>query len=209
MTTEFETSGNCATVGLDSPWTAQTNLRQIGSDPQVRYFDGLIYVVNRFLSDNIQVLDPARSFATIAEHSVGAGSNPQDIVVIDPGRAYVTRYESTWMYEFDPSTGMVLDSIDLSLFADADGLPEMSRIVRDGDMLFVQVQRIDRDNFWTPLVPGYLAVIDMTTNQVVDANPGTAGVQPIELAGRQSQRPDGPRRRRGIDLRLPPGEITG
>ncbi len=182
VTTAYETSGNCATIQIDSAFTTATGLQAVGSDPVVRYAGEKLYVLNRSLADNIQILDPALSFATQSEVSTGPGSNPQDIVVIDPSRSYVSRYESAWLYEMNPATGAVIDSIDLSPFADTDGLPEMSRMARRGDLLFVQLQRLDRNNFWTPVVPGMIAVIDITTNLTVDADGSLPGTQAISLS---------------------------
>ncbi len=182
VTTDYETSGQCATIDMDSPWSAETNLEPVSSDPVVRFYRNLIYVVNRLYADNIQVLDPDLDFDTILEFSVGAGSNPQDIAFVSENRAYVSRYESAWLYEVNPSTGAILDSIDLSLFADADGIPEQSRMVLYDDRLFVQIQRINRST-WTPVPPSLLAVIDVNTNQIIDADGGTPGVQGIVLTG--------------------------
>ncbi len=180
VTTDYETSGQCARMGLESPWTVETNLEPIGSDPVVRAWRNRIYVVNRLFADNIQVIDPEAGFETVLEFSVGAGSNPQDIAFADDDKAYVSRYESVWLYEVDPSTGSITDSIDLSVFADADGLPEMGRMALYGGRLFVQIQRIDRST-WTPLLPSYLAVVDVATNALIDVDPSAPGVQGIPL----------------------------
>ncbi len=182
VTSDYETSGSCAKLELTAPWTAEPFLASVCVDPVVRDFhDGRLYVVNRWLCDNIQVLD-AETFETTLEFSVGEGSNPQDIVVIDPNRAYVSRQMSRWLLVVDPSTGEFRDTIDLGVFADADGLPEMAGMIRVGDLLYIQIQRLDQ-NVWLPVAPSYLAVVDITTNALVDADPGTPGVQGIELTG--------------------------
>ncbi|MFH1680175.1 MAG: hypothetical protein ABIH26_05955, partial [Candidatus Eisenbacteria bacterium] len=188
VTTDYETSGQCAKVGLENPWPVQANLEPVGSDPVVREWRNRIYVVNRLFADNIQVIDPESGFDTVLEFSVGAGSNPQDIVFASDTKAYVSRYESTKLYEVNPSTGAITDSVDLSLFADGDGLPEMSRMVLFGGRVFVQIQRIDRST-WTPLLPSYLAVVDAATNSLVDADPAAPGVQGIAL---RASNPNGP-----------------
>jgi len=187
VTTDYETSGNCARIDLESPWEGETNLEPVCTDPVVRYFhDGRLYVVNRLFCDNIQVID-AETFETIIEFSVGAGRNPHDIVVIDPNRAYVSCYDSHLLLEVNPSTGAILDEIDLAGFADADGLPEMDGMIRVGDRLYVQIQRLDRDLYWNPVPPSYLAVIDIATNSVVDVDPDTGGTQGIVLTGLNPQ----------------------
>lgn len=154
-------------------------------DAVVRVHGGLLYVVNRAGCDNIEVVDPATG-AVLRELSVGNGSNPQDIAVISPGRAYVSRYETNELIEIDLNTGARLDSISLAAFADADGLCEMHRMHLIGDRLFVELQRMVRHSWpdpWVPEPPSLLAVIDLRTRQLVDADPVLPGVQAIALAG--------------------------
>ena len=183
VTTDYGPSGTFSTAEVIPPWSVDANIGSIHSDAVARHHGGLIYVVNRLYADNIQVLDPQQNFATVIQFSVGPGSNPQDIAVVSPSRAYVSRYETAWLYEVDPAAGAVLDSIDLSGFADADGIPDMAQMALVGDLLFVAIQRLDRDNYWLPVPPSYLAVIDTNTNALVDADPVTPGIQGIELTG--------------------------
>jgi len=183
VTTDYGPSGRFSVADVVPPWSVDANLGSVHSDAVARHHGGLIYIVNRLYADNIQVLDPEQNFATVIQFSVGPGSNPQDIAVVSPDRAYVSRYESVWLYEVNPVAGAVVDSIDLSGFADADGLPDMTQMALVGDLLFVAIQRLDRDNFWLPVFPSYLAVIDTNTNALVDADPLVPGVQGIELTG--------------------------
>ncbi len=181
VTSDYEVSGQTSTVGAIPPWPVDTNLESVHSDAVAREHDGLVYVVNRLFQDNIQVLDPDAGFETVRQFSVGPGSNPQDIAFVSPTRAYVTRYESAWLYEVDPTNGTVTDSIDLSALADADGLPEMAQMAVWDELLFVQIQRLDRDYFWIPVPPSYLAVVDTGTNTLVDVDPVAPGLQGIAL----------------------------
>jgi hypothetical protein len=48
--------------------------------------------------------------------------------------------------------------------------------------LFIAIQRLDRDFYWTPVGTSYIAVIDTTTDALVDVDPGTPGTQAITLA---------------------------
>ncbi len=182
IASDYSVSGAVSTVGVLPPWNVDANVASVHSDAVARERGGLIYVLNRLYADNVQVLDPHSGFATLIQFSVGPGSNPEDIAFVSDTRAYVSRYESAWLLEVDPTTGAVTDSIDLSGFADADGLPEMSGLAYVGGRLFVAVQRIDRDLYWTPVPPSYLVVVDPATNDLVDVDPGTPGTQAIELA---------------------------
>lgn len=183
VTSDYDVSGSTATVEAFDPWSVDKNLESVHSDAVARHYGGLVYVVNGLLADNIQVLDPERNFETVLQFSVGPGSNPRDIAFVSPERAYVTRYETPWLYEVNPSTGAIRDSIDLSSFADADGIPEMSHVVARGTYLYVSVQRLDRDYYWVPVPPSYLVVIDTDTNEILDVDPTSPGVQGIPLTG--------------------------
>jgi len=182
-TTDF-TTGSSSTIWFDGSRTTDQNVAATHSDAVARFFGGVIYIVNRFGGDNIQILDPANGFGVVRQFSVGNGSDPHDIVVVSESKAYVTRYNSTEIWIVDPSTGTKSGSIDLSGLSDADGIPEMDRMVRVGDRVFVTVQRVDRNTpLWDPVGESYVAVIDVTTDDVVDVDGATAGTQPITLIG--------------------------
>ncbi len=174
-------SGNCVAFDIESPWDSSVDLETTGFETIVRHFFGLHYVVHPHTGD-VQVIDPA-TFDTVVTFSVGAGSNPQDILVVASDRAYVTRHASPLLYEVDPRNGDLLDTVDLGIFADADGIPEMSMMALDGSRqhLFVQIQRLGPGN--APVAPSYLAVLDVRTNQLVDCDPDVPGLQGIQLTG--------------------------
>ena len=158
--------GSTAALELDSPWSADVDLEFVGTQAVVRHYFGNHYVVNS-AAGTIQVIDPV-TFETTLTFSVGTGSNPHDIVLIDSATAYVSRYDSALLYKVDPTSGALLGTIDLSAFADGDGLPEMSTMALDRNHLFVQIQRLDRALTGNPVPPSYLAVIDVTTDELVD-----------------------------------------
>ena len=147
-------------------------------------YAGLVYVVNRFGGDNIQILDPAHGFTTIRQIPVGPGSNPHDIAVIAPDRAYVSRYGSDGLLEIDPRTGAARDTISLRRFADGDSIPDMDRLFYQTPYLYIALERIDfGGGTYRPAAPSYLAVLDTRTNTLVDADDTEPGLQAIRLAG--------------------------
>jgi hypothetical protein len=174
VATDF-TTGSFGTISLDPPRQVQpaSPARRINADATARAFDGLVYVINRFLADNIQVLDPARDFATVWQCSTAPGTNPHDIAILDQSRAYVTRYDVAELLVVNPSvgpdcSGFTVETIDLSPFADADGIPEMDQMALVDGLLYVAVQKLDRNNFFSPTGPGGIVVIDTATNQPID-----------------------------------------
>ena len=79
-------TGSLTSVALDSR-APSPDVASIGSDAMAPWYKGLLYVVNRFGGDNIQVIDPAQNYATVRQFSVGNGSNPQDIAFVSPTKA--------------------------------------------------------------------------------------------------------------------------
>jgi hypothetical protein len=178
-TTDFG-SGAISTVELGPPRTAVIDRAAICSDAALRYAFGKLYVIERFGCDDIRVLDPV-TCGLINQFSVGNGANPNDIVVIAPKKAYVTRYDKPDLWIVDPSSGAFLGSISLAPFADRDGIPEMNRMTYHAGRVFVSCQRLDRDNFFSPTDSSLVVVIDAATDAVVDADPVAPGVQGILL----------------------------
>ena len=179
VTTDFST-GSFSVANLDTRAVAK-DVAGVWSDATLRWYNGKVYIVNRAGQDNIQVLDPAQSYATVLQFSTGSGSNPQDIAFVSPTKAYVSLYDRQALLVCDPSTGATLDTISLAPFADADHLPEMAHLALIGSHLFVAVQRLDRLNGYAPTDYSLVAVIDTQTDTVIDVDPATPGVQGITL----------------------------
>jgi len=181
LTSDFST-GNLSVVDLDTRAVTQ-DVEPAGSDAVMRWYDDKLYIVNRFGGDNVQVVDGG-TLNTTHQFSTGNGSNPQDICFVSPTKAYVTRYELTDLLIVNPATGSSPGVISLAAFADADGVPEMARMVRVERYLFVAIQRLDRNNFFSPTDSSLVAVIDTDTDTVVDCDPVAPGVQAIHLTAR-------------------------
>jgi DNA-binding beta-propeller fold protein YncE len=176
-TSDFSTG---STSSLDpSDKTPSLNLESIHSDAVVRFGPGgLVYVVNRAGADNIQILDPCDNFNTVDQFSTGNGSGPHDIVFTSQTVAYVTRYDMTTLLKMNLQTGATLATINLAAFADADGIPEMDQMFFAGGTLCVLLQRLDRNNFYSPVGTSYLVKIDPVTDTVI---PILGGSQPVAL----------------------------
>ncbi len=139
--------------------------------------------MGRGTSNIIQVYDPAAGFSLVRECSLGAGRNLQDIAFDAAGEAYVSCYDQAVLLRVDVENEQVLQSIDTSSFADADGLPETAWMQILGDRLYVTCQKLDRDYYYSPSGPGALLVLDTVSEQWVDMDAAQAGVQPIALLG--------------------------
>jgi hypothetical protein len=181
VTTTDYSSGCTSVIWLDPGYTTDICVTPIHSDAVARWYGGLIYVINRAGADNIQILDPEDGFATLSQHSAGNGTNPKDIAFISPDKIFVSRYNSNDLLIMDPGTGVHLGTIDLSQFADGDGFCEMDHMIMKDGILFVSIQRIDRNNYWMPVGDSYVAVVDAAADTLIDVDPGSPGVQAIPL----------------------------
>jgi hypothetical protein len=182
LTTDFWTAGYYSTIELSPPRDTETDISTVHYDA-VGYYDrdeDMIFVVNRYLADNIQLVDPNSGFATVGQYSVGNGSNPHDIRLVDGGKAYVSRFESTNLLIIDPYSGDSLGYVDFAPLADSDGIPEMDRMEMVDGKLFVTLNSLNHAT-WLPNGPGKVAVVDVATDTLVDCDPGADGVQPIVL----------------------------
>ena len=180
ITTDFST-GSTAFLAANAT-EAEVNLLGIHSDAVGHYHDGRVYIVNRLGQDNILVLDAMDLRTPLTQFSVGNGANPHDIEIVAPDKAYVTRYDAASLLIVNPQDGAELGEIDLGAFADADGLPEVSQIVRVGKRLYLSCQRLDRNGGWGPADVSYLIVVDLATDTLVDVDPDAEGVQGIALS---------------------------
>lgn len=185
--------GSIATIALADPLTAITaRTTTDGTDVVLRSFGGRIYAINRFGADTVQVIDPA-TFHVIADYSVGSSSNPQDIVVISDAKAYLTRLDAQNdaantddVLILNPLTGEVLGGFDLTPFTadDGDRMARAAQMVLVGTRLFVCLQDLPTNMLNPADQNGKVVVIDTETDEIVDVDPVTPGVQAIQLAGR-------------------------
>lgn len=178
-TTDFAT-GSLSAVTLASRAVAP-DVASVHSDATLRWWGGRLYVVNRYGQDNIQVVDPAQGFATVRQFSTGNGSNPQDIAVVSPTKAYVSCLGLAQVLIVDPTAGTVTGSVSLAAFGGADGIPEATRMALVDGHLFVALQRLVD---FAPAETSLVAVIDIAADTLLDVDPGRPGVQAIPLVGR-------------------------
>ncbi|MBN2714786.1 MAG: hypothetical protein JXX14_02960 [Deltaproteobacteria bacterium] len=161
VTTDYST-GAVSVVTAETR-VVQRNTQVIHSDSICRYDEvtGHIFVISRFGSDAITVLNEDAGYKPMAQYSVEAGTNAQDIAVIGPGRAVVPRIGSPELLVVHPTLGTEIARVDLSAYADSDGNPEASQaIFRDGKV-YVTLQRLDM--YWAPTDYSALLIINPAT----------------------------------------------
>lgn len=168
VNTDYQTGGYSLLQMEDGNGWISNSPIPIHSDSVARYKDGYIYIVQRLGADSIMVLDIKNRnfFSPVTEYSVGAGTNPQDIAFVG-NKAYVTRLGETELLVIDPITGNRIKEIDLSEFADEDGIPEMAGTAVFENRLFVALQLLNQNEpFWPPAENGILVEIDTVRDEV-------------------------------------------
>lgn len=181
LTTDYSAFGGLSGFATSAPWTVSTDLATVPGDAAARWHEGKVYVLGRGGANLLQVYDPSGGFTLEREFSLGSGLNPQDIAFDTTGEAYVSCYDSAVMLRVDVANETILESIDTSLFADADGLPETAWMFAKGDRLYIAVQKLDSNNYHQPTGPGAVAIYDMAVEQWVDLDGSAPGIQPINL----------------------------
>ncbi len=175
VTTDYRTGGY-TTIGMEDHEASDCSLA-IHPDAVCRYdpITATPLMVSRLGADAVEVLDPRDGWRVANEYSVGAGTNAQDIAVVSAGRAYVLRYGHKDLLVVHPTEGTELGTIDLTQYADPDGLAEPAWAVVHGDKVYVALHRLD--NF-EPADFSSVIVMDGPTGRV-EAEVRLSGVNPF------------------------------
>jgi hypothetical protein len=145
----------------------------------------------RVFGRRLFAVDPPGGAVLVVDHpsgvartlDFGATSEPQDVLAL--GRhAFVTLRNESALRHVDLATGRVRGSVDLAPLARPGETVALGRMIRDGLVLFVQVKVVGGLAHGDPYDDrGLLAVVDLLGEALLDADPLTAGVQGIALAG--------------------------
>jgi len=153
--------------------TATAYVDTTSSAARLRMFGERALALN-FFGNSIQILDPCDDFGTIA---TGVHYGPRDVVFVSPTVGYVTRDFATSLLRID-ANGVATGTVDLSMFADADGRPEMDQMWASAGRLYICLQRL---NNGASTGSSLLAVLDIATGTLVDMVPEVGGIQGIGL----------------------------
>ncbi len=198
VTSDFGTSGKFVVINPDLQIGVPT-FTSIHSDAVTKLIDGKVFIINRLNRDSILILNPYFAFLPEAEYSVGQGNNPQDIVKVNDTKAYITLYNSRNLLVINPYSGAFIKNIDLGGYSETvsagsvglDGIPEMAQMYLEGNSLYVQLQRLDRNDpsgIPTPNSDSLLLELDVNTDIVTNTysfksrNP-ISKIQKIDIAG--------------------------
>jgi hypothetical protein len=166
----------------------------LASSDAVPVVDGdRVFVINRYGFDYIDELDPRAELELIHEWPIASTSedtpsNPHDLALDPEGHAWVTLHGAPELQRFAfPSLhGAKIDAefaLDLTSFADADGIPELSLALACGGIMFVSAEHIDRAS-WTPAEQTVLIPVEVgATPKLFEFDAEHAGPDAIELLG--------------------------
>ncbi|HUS29706.1 MAG TPA: hypothetical protein VMZ53_14480 [Kofleriaceae bacterium] len=131
-------------------------------DPALRVFGNRVYVVNRFGSNNITILD-AKTLSVVDQMSTGASSNPQDVAVVD-NKMYIPALGTAGVVVLAPGSPTP-QVIDLATpLGDADGKPDCVSAFAVGKYVYVAC---DMQTNFANVLDSKIAVIDTANNHVV------------------------------------------
>ncbi len=163
---------------IGGPRAVQNDLAPTISDLGVATHGRFFYRIEKYMGDNITKFDiaepstPVWQYSTLDEGET-VSSNPYAMVFAGDHKAYLPRYGKTAAWIVDPNAtsqeNFKVGELDLSAYADSDGIPEMTNSVIVDGKLFILLRRQDRDNNWAP-GSGYVAVFDVSTDQEIDTD---------------------------------------
>lgn len=166
ITTDYQTGA----YSIIDPVTrnAFNNVDMIHQDSVCRFdqITGTPFIVARLGSDAVETVTPGNKWSITNEFSVGAGNNPQDISVVNEQLAYVALYAQPYLLKVNPTTGAALGTVDLSFYADEDGIPEVGWLYVKNGKLYVLLQRLSRPDGFLPTSYSSMLILDAATGLV-------------------------------------------
>ncbi len=206
----FSGDGVLAAVDGETLGLADNLLGLSGSDWIPAVAGGSPWLIGRQAIDALRRYEGLSFSAPALEFSTGAGTNPHALALCAE-HLFVSRYDRSNdegvggdLARFEPSTGELLGSVDLSDFQPHDdGTPEPDTLVRLGGRLYVGLQRLNRNDGWIAEATGTVVEVDcssleITASWAVGANPrisalaGSASLlQVVHDGGVQRLDPDG------------------
>ena len=173
VSTDFSSGGRFYLIDSKT-FLSIPSISNIHSDAVFKSYDNKIYIINRLNRDSILILDSAIGYLPTKEFSVGSGSNPQDLVIIR-NKAYVSLYNKSYLAIVNLDSASIEKTIDLSQYTEkntpsGDTNPEMNRMSLIGNIIYLQLQRLDRGRgtlYPTPNTDSYILKIDTNSDTII------------------------------------------
>ncbi|HEV7732661.1 MAG TPA: hypothetical protein VGR62_10890 [Candidatus Binatia bacterium] len=173
--------GALAAMAVTVPFDFVTGVIETGRDVVLHARGSRLYAISR--TDATLTVVDQRRWDVVRTYTLPAGSSPEDVAVTSGEVAWITRTGASRLLRLDLRTGTTTESVDLGVFGDGEGAPDLGRMAVVRNRLFVQVRRLDGNEPGGFLAPALLAVVDPRRETLVDVDATQAGVQAIVLAG--------------------------
>jgi hypothetical protein len=162
---DFATTGILSTLDIPERTMTPGAVDGVaGTDPVIRHIGDELFVINRFGGNNVTIITDD-TLGLVDQIGTGAGSNPQDVAMVGD-KLYVAALGEDGVIVFDRANANARTEISLASLDAADGLPDCVSVYAVDTRVFVACGILD--NF-VPQGPGVVAVIDTTTDTVVDS----------------------------------------
>ena len=177
--------GELASLDVTAPFAIRASAELQAAAVSVKCGGLRCAVVHPSPVDSVDIID-ALTLGVVRTYSLARGADPRDATWLDDHTVVVTQYESAELVVIDVAA-QTTSAVSLAALADADELPEASRIVSCGHHAYVQLARIDHETGAESALGPALAVLDFdqpAAQRVVDVDPDMMGVQGVALASR-------------------------
>ena len=180
-----------STISVDpkaGPRTALNNLLAGSNGSTVKAFGEYYYRIEQYQADNVTKVNIASPNTPIWQYSTNDSSetdssNPWDLVFVDSTKAYLIRYGSYKAWIVNPSATseaeFKIGELDLSAYADGDGVPDMCGGVIANGKLFIVMQRLVN---YCPSATPYVAVFDVATDTEINTGMGSGAMLGVPLS---------------------------
>ena len=181
-TSEFRSDGGVSVIDSET-FDVWTDVTAIHADAVLRAASGRVFVINRQGGDSVQELAPAENWRTVFQRSVGTGTNPVGLTLLQDGTAIVPLYNEGTLVRVDPSATdaeafLVGAPIAVPAHDEDDGRAEVLDTFLWRGTLYVIVQGLSDYPTCTPDGVGSVLAFDPAT---MEPAPVLDGASRLEL----------------------------
>lgn len=120
----------------------------------------------------------------ISQHTLPPGEEIRDAILVSPNTVWITRTRTNNISVLDLTTGATTVGTDLSPVLENESIADPDMMLLHNGRVYIQLQRFDDQSpplFFFP--NGDIAVVDVATATIIDADPIIPGPQAIRLNG--------------------------
>jgi hypothetical protein len=169
-------AGRLAALEASPPYAFVTPILSLGGDGLVRAEPGRVLHLSR--TTGVLTRVDSQSWTVSESFALGSSALPRDVAVVGADRLYVSRRNAQHLARLDLETGKLVDAVDLAPLGAGDGNPAQDTMLVHAGRLYLQLAGEPGSS-----QPHALAVVDLASETLVDADPDLPGIQGIALVG--------------------------